>query len=90
MGVDSKYYIYYSPNGNPVSPQGGTGDLVYQGIIPKMVASAEPVKLTFTPTMKGFYMFMAFQNHEKPIGEELIIEGTPVIVSKKINVNQLK
>jgi YqxM protein len=87
MRLDSKYYIYYSPNGNPVSTHGETGELVSQGVIPKMAAKAVAIKLTYIPIKKGFYMFVAFQNHEKPIGKELIIEGTPVSVSKKINVN---
>ncbi|MBY0148716.1 hypothetical protein [Neobacillus niacini] len=88
MAADSKYYIYYRRNGNPVSPNGETGELVYQGVIPKMAAKAAPIKLTYTPSKNGFYMFVAFQNHEKPIGKDLIIEGTPVMVSNKINVNQ--
>ncbi|MEH7253350.1 hypothetical protein V7111_14575, partial [Neobacillus niacini] len=88
MEVDSKYYVYYSPTGNPVSPNGETGELVSQGVIPKMATNDVPIKLTHTPSRNGFYMFVAFQNHEKHIGKELIIEGKPVSVSKKINVNQ--
>lgn len=80
---DSKYYVYYSQNGNPVSPRGETGELVFQGVIPRMAATDDPIRLTHIPQKKGFYMFVAFQNHEKPIGMDLIIEGSPVTVSKK-------
>ncbi|MFJ7725894.1 hypothetical protein ACIQXV_06990 [Neobacillus sp. NPDC097160] len=89
MTLNSTYYVYYSPNGNPVGPHGETGELVFcEGVIPKMAANGAPIKITYTPLKKGFYMFVAFQNHEKLIGNELLIEGSPVTVSKKINVNK--
>ncbi|MDN3016812.1 hypothetical protein PH210_11455 [Paenibacillus sp. BSR1-1] len=92
MAVASKYYVYYSANGNPVSPQGETGELVFAtGVIPKMVSKGSAVKLTYSstkPLKSGFYMFVAFQNHEAvKNGSELLIEGRPVTVSQKINVN---
>lgn len=88
MALNSTYYVYYSSKGNPVDPHGETGELVFsEGIIPKMAANGAAVKLTYTPRKKGFYMFVAFQNHEKPVGKELLIDGKPATISKKINVN---
>lgn len=88
MALSSTYYVYYSSTGNPVDPHGETGELVFaEGVIPKMTANGAAVKLTYTPRKKGFYMFVAFQNHEIPVGKELMIDGKPATVSKKINVN---
>ncbi|WML41771.1 hypothetical protein RCG19_09020 [Neobacillus sp. OS1-2] len=89
MALNSTYSVYYSPNGNPVGPHGEVGELVIsEGVIPKMAVNGDPIKLTYTPLKKGFYMFVAFQNHEKPVGNEILLEGLPVTVSKKINVNK--
>jgi YqxM protein len=89
MAYYSTYFVYYSAKGNPVAPDGETGELVFsEGVVPKMTANGESVRLTFTPRKKGFYMFVAFPSHEIPVGKEIMINGKPAIVSKKINVNQ--
>ncbi|OCA87809.1 hypothetical protein A8F94_08170 [Bacillus sp. FJAT-27225] len=89
MATNSTYYVYYSSTGNPVDPHGKIGELVFsEGIIPKMAANGEAIKLTYSPRKKGFYMFVAFQNHELPNEKEVMINGIPAAISKKINVNQ--
>ena len=90
MARASQFNVYYSETGNPVDPHGNTAELVYsQGVVPIMTANGESIKLSFKPQKPGFYMFVAFQNHE-PIqnGKELIINGKPSAVSGKINVNK--
>lgn len=88
MGITSTYSVYYSETGNPVDPKGGTGELVFsKGEIPKMKAKGS-VKLTYTPKKQGFYMFVAFQHPDKPIGSgDLVIDKKAATVSNKINVN---
>jgi YqxM protein len=89
MAYNTTYFVYYSEKGNPVSPQGETGELVYsEGIIPIMAVNGESVKLTYSPTKKGFYQFVVFQNHQEPVGKEVVINGKAAAISNKINANK--
>jgi len=87
MAIDSKFYVYYSPLGNPVNPKGINGELVYEeGVIPKMKSKSSPIKISFKPNKYGFYKFVAFQHPNKPgeNGNSLTIDGTPVTFSEVI------
>lgn len=91
MGLQSKYYVYYSPTGNPVNPQGISGQLVFtEGLIPMMPAGSSPVRLSYKPEQSGFYKFVAFQHPNKPgeNGQSLNVEGIPVIFSELIKVGK--
>lgn len=89
MAIESKYYVYFSPSGNPVNPQGINGQLVFsEGIIPKMSAKGTPVMLTYKPLYPGFYKFVAFQHPNKPgeNGNVLSLNGISVTFSDLIKV----
>ncbi|MDQ1001880.1 YqxM protein [Neobacillus niacini] len=91
MALTSKYYVYYSPTGNPVNPDGINGELVFsQGVIPKMKSNGDPLKLTYAPQKPGFFKFVAFQHPDKPgeNGNNLTIEGKPVTFSELIKVEK--
>ncbi len=91
MALQSKYYVYFSPTGNPVNPKGINGQLVFsQGVIPKLASQGEPVKLSYQPQDAGFYKFVAFQHPDKPgeNGNKLTIEGTPVTFSELIKIDK--
>lgn len=91
MAQDSKYYVYYSPTGDPNGSLGVTGELVFsQGLIPKIASNGTPEKLTYTPVKPGYYKFVAFQDSDKPVDKEkdTIIDGKPVAVSGEIYVSQ--
>lgn len=91
MALQTKYYVYYNPTGNPVNPQGINGQLVFSlGVIPKLPAKGEPVKLSYKPQNAGFYKFVAFQHPDKPgeNGNKLTIEGTPVTFSELIKIDK--
>lgn len=91
MGLQSKYYVYYSPTGNPVNPQGISGQLVFtEGLISKMPANSTSIRIAYQPKDPGFYKFVAFQHPNKPgeNGHSLTVEGTPVIFSELIKVGK--
>lgn len=91
MAIDSKFFVYYHPDKNPVNPEKIEGELVFaDGIINKMDSQTAPQKLTYTPSKAGIYKFVAFQHPKKPgnNGRQLTIEGIPVAYSEAIEVKE--